>query len=160
MDDIAKRILSDLNLDEIAPRVKDRSPVDHWSSPVLLERAAYLRKMAKYGNGSASETIREYSHYSVELSFCGRTGNAEVHRDHACMFQVLAGTATLAMGGKMNRAQSAGEGEMRGDSIENGSFQELRQGDVVHVPAGTPHQLLIAGDKSITCLIVKIREEQ
>lgn len=160
MDDIAKRILNDVNLDAIAPRVKDRAPVDHWPSPVLLERAAYLRKMAKYGNGSASETIREYSHYSVELSFVGRTGDAEVHHHHASMFHVLAGSATLAMGGKVNRARSAGVGEMRGDSIENGSLQELRQGDVVLVPAGIPHQLLIAGDKSITCLIVKIREEQ
>lgn len=160
MDDFAKRILHDVNLDEIAPRLKDRLPVDHWSSPVLLERAAYLRKMAKYGNGSASETIREYPHYSAELSFCGRTADAEVHHSHACMVHVLAGAATLVMGGKVNRVRSAGAGEMRGDSIENGARQELRQGDVVHIPAGVPHQLLIAGDKSITCLIVKIREDQ
>lgn len=158
MDEIAKRILNDVDLDEIVPPVKDRLPVDHWPSPVLLERAAYLRKMAKYGNGSASETIREYPQHSAELSFRGRTGDAEVHHGHACMFHVLAGTATLVMGGKLSRARSAGAGELRGDSIENGARQELRQGDVVHVPVEVPHQFLIAGDKSITCLIVKIRE--
>lgn len=160
MDEIAKRILHDVNLDEVAPRVKDRSPVDHWSSPILLERAAYLRKLAKYGNGSASETIREYPLYSAELSFCERTGDAEVHCSHSSLFHVLAGAATLMIGGTLNRPRSAGAGEVRGDSTEHGSPQDLRQGDVVHIPAGVPHQILVAGDKSITCLVVRIRVAQ
>jgi hypothetical protein len=158
MDDFAKKILGDWNLDEIAPRVKDRSPVDHWSPPVLLERAAYLRKMAKYGNGSASENIKEFPHYSAGLSFMGRTSEAEVQEDCSCLFHVLGGTATLLSGGTLTRPKQAGPGELRGDSIENGIRQELRQGDIVHIPAGIPYQFLIAGDKSVTCLIVKIRE--
>ena len=158
MDDIAKKILSDVNLDEISPRVKDRSPVDHWPPAVLLERAAYLRKMARYGNGSATEIIKEFPHYSAMLSFQSRTADAEVHLDQTCFFHVIAGAATLMIGGTINRARPAGAGELRGDSIEGGGRQELRQGDIVHVPAGVPHQFLIAGDKAITCLIVRIQE--
>ena len=158
MDDIAKKLLSDVNLDEIAPRVKDRSPVNHWPPAVLLERAAYLRKLASYGDGSASDTIKEHQNYSAVLSFQGRTGDAEVHHDYTCFFHVLAGAATLVTGGTVTRARSAGAGEMRGGPIENGAGQELRQGDFAHVPAGVPHQFLIAGDKSITCLIVRIQE--
>ena len=161
MDDIAKKILRDVNLEEIEPQSKsrdDHSPADHWSPAVLLERAAYLRKLAKYGDGSASETIKDYAHYSAGLSLLGRTGDAEVHLDHACFFHVLAGAATLVTGGTVTRARSAGAGEMRGDSIEDAKRQELRQGDIVHVPAGVPHQFLIAGEKPITCLTVKIQE--
>jgi len=163
MDDFAKRILRDVNLNEIAPRVKSdssgvRSPVDHWSPAVLLERAAYLRKMAKYGNGSASDTLKESPHYSAALSFLSRTSNAEIHENHTCMVHVLSGTATLVTGGILNLARQAEAGKLRGDSIENGARQELRQGDIVHVPAGVPHQFLIAGDKAITCLVVKIQE--
>ena len=51
MDDLAKLILKDVSLDQIAPREQKHSPVDHWSPPILLERAAYLKKMARYGNG-------------------------------------------------------------------------------------------------------------
>jgi mannose-6-phosphate isomerase-like protein (cupin superfamily) len=158
MDDFAKRILNDVNLDEIRPRTKKPSLVDHWSPAVLLERAAYLRKLARYGDGSASEAIKEYPHYAAVLSFQGRTGDAEVHHGHSCLFHVLAGAATLVTGGTVNRPRSMGKGELRGASIENGASQELRQGEIAHVPAGVPHQFLIAGDKSITCLIVKIQE--
>ncbi len=158
MDDFAEKILSDVNLDEIAPRAKNRSPVDHWSPAVLLERAAYLRKMARYGDGSASETIREFPHYAATLWFQSRTSEAEAHHSYTCFIHVLAGSATLVTGGTMNRPRPVGPGELKGASIEAGSNQELRQGDFAHVPAGVPHQFLIAGDKSITCLIVKIQE--
>ena len=158
MDDFAKKILSDVNLDKIGPRTRERSQADHWSPAVLLERAAYLRKMARYGDGSASETIREYPHYAAELSFRSRTSDAEVHDNYSCMFHVLGGAATLVIGGTVMRARSVGGGELRGISIENGVSQELHQGDIAHVPAGVAHQFLIAGDKSVTCLIVKIQE--
>jgi len=162
IDDLANRILRDVNLEEVPPRSR-RSPeegaaTDHWSPPVLLERAAYLKKLAWYGNGSATELIKEYPHYSVGLSFMGRSGDAEVHLGYACMFQILAGAATLVTGGRVDRPRSAGSGEIVGISIEGGTKQELRQGEVVHVPMGVPHQFLIPGDKSITCLVVKIRE--
>jgi hypothetical protein len=157
MDDFAKKILNDINLDEIAPHAKDRSPVDHWSPAILLERAAYLRKLAKYSNSSASETIKEFPHYSAELSFRGRTGNAEMHDDYTCFFHVLAGSATLVTSETVAYARSTSAGETRDISIEDGARQELRQGDVAHVPAGIPYQLLIAGDKAIICLIVKIQ---
>ena len=161
IDDLANRILRDVNLEEVAPRNKrsaeEGAAADHWSPPVLLERAAYLKKLARYGSGSASEIIKEYPHYSVGLSFMGRSGDAEVHVAHTCMFQTLAGAATLVTGGTVVKPRSAGSGEIIGNSIEGGTKQELRQGEVVHVPAGMPHQFLIAGDKSITCLVVKIR---
>ena len=158
MDDFAKRILNDCNLDEIAPHTKKQSPADHWSHAVLLERAAYLRKLTRYGDGSASEAIKEYPHYIAVLSFQGRTGDAEVHLGYTSLFHVLSGAATLVTGGTVTRPRSIGTGELRGASIENGDIQELRQGDIAHVPAGVPHQFLISGDKSITCLIVKIQE--
>lgn len=55
-------------------------------------------------------------------------------------------------------AETIGPGEIRGASIEGGMRQELRAGDVAHVPAGVPHQMLVAGEKTITSLVVKVRE--
>lgn len=162
IEDLANRILRDVNLEQIAPRNKrspeEREAADHWLPAVLLERAAYLKKLARYGNGSASEMMKEYPHYSVGLSFFGRSADAEVHLGYSCIFQILAGAATLVTGGNLVRPKPAGAGEIVGDSIESGTKQELRQGEMVHVPAGLPHQFLIAADKSITCLVVKIRE--
>ena len=158
MDELAKQILKDLALEEIAPRVQKRSPVDHWSPAILLERAAYLKKMARYGDGSASETLRDYPQHIVLLSYRSRDGEAEMHQNFAFMFHVLAGAATLVTGGTLTRARTAGPGEMRGDSIEGGTRQELKTGDIAHVPAGLPHQLLVEGEKTVTCLVMKVQE--
>jgi len=71
---------------------------------------------------------------------------------------VLAGVATLVVGGTVVGLRSVGPGETRGESIEGGLHQNLRVGDVAHVPAGTPHQFLLQGDKTVTSLVMKIRE--
>jgi mannose-6-phosphate isomerase-like protein (cupin superfamily) len=159
MDDLAKAILKDVNLEEIAPRAPiKRSPLDHWSPAVLLERGAYLKKLAQYGNGSASETLKDFPQHSAMLSFRSRDGEVEVHQTFADLFYVLAGTATLVTGGTVNRARTVAPGETRGDAIEGGTRQVLKAGDIAHVPAGLPHQMLVAGEKTVTCFVMKIQE--
>lgn len=159
MERIAKEILKDMNLDEVAPKPPaPKNPVDHWTPPLLLERAAYLRKMAKHGDGSASETLKEYPQHFVMLSFRSRSGEVEVHERFADLFIVLAGAATLVTGGTVAGARIVGPGETRGNSIAGGTQQNLRPGDVAHVPAGTPHQMLLKGDETITSLVMKVQE--
>ena len=105
MDLLAKEILKDVNLDEISAKAsKPKNPVDHWSPPVLLERAAYLRKLAKHGDGSASETLKEYPQHCAMLSFRSRDGEAEVHERFADLFCVLAGKATLSSSGQASKS--------------------------------------------------------
>ena len=159
MERIAKEILKDLNLDEVAPKPRGpKNPVDHWTPPLLLERAAYLRKLAKHADGSASETLKEYPQHFVMLSFRSRSGEVEVHERFADLFVVLAGAATLVTGGTVTGARIVAPGETRGESIAGGTQQNLRPGDVAHVPAGTPHQMLLKGDETITSLVMKLQE--
>jgi quercetin dioxygenase-like cupin family protein len=47
---------------------------------------------------------------------------------------------------------------MRGAAIEGGGRQTLRAGDVAHVPAGTPHQMLLKGEDTIASLVMKVQE--
>jgi mannose-6-phosphate isomerase-like protein (cupin superfamily) len=167
MDKISQEILKELLPveKEVVPppasaKAPRRSPIDHWSPAVLLERAHYLRKMAAYGDGSASETLKEYPGHCAMLSFRSRDGEAEVHQNFADMFYVLDGRATMVTGGTVTGARTVAPGEMRGASIEGGARQEMKAGDLVHVPACLPHQMLVAGDKTITCFVVKIPEIQ
>jgi len=146
-------------LDDVEPKARTpRNPVDHWSHAVLLERAAYLRKMAKHGDGSASETLKEYPQHFAMLSFRSRSGEVEVHDRFADLFCVLAGSATLLTGGVVEGARVIAPGETRGRSIVGGTSQKLRAGDIAHVPTGTPHQVLLNGDESVTSLIMKVQE--
>jgi mannose-6-phosphate isomerase-like protein (cupin superfamily) len=131
---------------------------DHWSPAVLLERATTLRKLARQGDGAASETLREYPGHCAMLLFRSRDGAAEVHENFADVFYVLDGHATLVTSGAVAGAASIGPGEIRGSSVEGGRRQELRAGDVAHVPAGLPHQMLLRGEQTVTCLVMKVRE--
>ncbi|MGB7547267.1 MAG: cupin domain-containing protein [Terracidiphilus sp.] len=164
MDTFARAILKELlpaGKEAVPPAPSShsrRNPLDHWSSPILLERAAYLRKLAALGDGSASETVKEYPQHCIMLLFRGRSGAAELHENFADIFFVIEGRATLMTGGAVAGARTIGPGEVRGDSIEGGARQQLQAGDVAHVPAGLPHQMLVAGEQSVTCLVVKIQE--
>jgi len=163
MDQDANTIFERLMAAEQLPaRRREReaaeAEADHWSHPVLLERAAYLRKLARAGEGSASETIREYEGHAMMLSVRLRSGVAEFHEHFADLFIVLDGKATLVTGGTIAGAHDAGPGEIRGNEIEGGMLRELRPGDVAHVPAATPHQVLLSGDKGFTALVMKIAQ--
>jgi len=159
MDLLSKAILKDVNLDKVvAKEAASMNVVDHWSPAVLLERGAYLRKLAKHGDGSASETLKEYPQHCAMLSFRSRDGEAELHEKFADLFCVLAGKATLVTGGVLNGARTIAPGETRGVSIEGGTRQTLRAGDVAHVPAGTPHQMLVKVEDTFTALVMKVEE--
>ena len=169
MDKMAKEILK-----ELLPAEKDVAPqaararaggkkpalhLDHWTAAVLLERAAYLHKLARQGDGSAGETLKEYPRHCAMLSFRSRDGEAEIHENFADVFYVLEGRATLVTGGTVAGARLIKPGETRGTSVEGGMRQELRAGDVAHVPAGLPHQMLVAGEQTVTCLVLKVQEK-
>jgi mannose-6-phosphate isomerase-like protein (cupin superfamily) len=167
MDKIKNQILKELLPEkDVAPaaaraHAKGQKPalkLDHWSSAVLLERAAYLHKLAKHGDGSAGETLKEYPQHCAMLSCRSRDGEAEVHENFADVFYILDGRVTLVTGGTVAGARLTKPGETRGDSIEGGVRKELRAGDVAHVPAGLPHQMLLAGEHTVTCLVMKVQE--
>ena len=48
--------------------------------------------------------------------------------------------------------------EIKGKSIAGGVKQVLNAGDVIHIPAGTPHQLLLDQGKDFSAFVVKIHE--
>lgn len=168
MDKISKEILKEAlpaEKDVAAPAAsaqaggeKPALHLDHWTSAVLLERAAHLHKLARQGDGSAGETLKAYPRHSAILSFRSRDGEAEIHENFADVFYVLEGRTTLVTGGTIVGARLTKPGETRGTSIEGGARQELRAGDVAHVPAGLPHQMLVAGEQTVTCLVMKVQE--
>ena len=162
---ISDRILKQLlAADEAAagPRkpatAEEPEAVDHTTRPVLMERAAYLKEMAKAGEGSASEVLKEYPRHNIQLSVRLRSGIAELHERFADIFFVLDGRATLVTGGAIVKPQTTSPGEVRGATVEGGARQELRAGDVAHIAAGTPHQILLTGDATFTAMVIKVQE--
>jgi mannose-6-phosphate isomerase-like protein (cupin superfamily) len=141
-----------------ATPTKEPAAVDHTPRPVLMERAAYLKQMARAGEGSASEILKDYPRHNIQLSVRLRSGIAELHEHFADTFFVLEGRATLVTGGTIVAAQTIGPGEIRGSMVADGDRQQLRAGDVAHIAAGTPHQIVLTGDATFAAMVIKIDE--
>jgi uncharacterized protein GlcG (DUF336 family) len=77
--------------------------------------------------------------YMVHASRRDQPGLAEVHEQDADIIYVLEGTATLVTGGSAVETKMIGPGELRGSAISGGDTRTIAKGDVIVVPAGTPH---------------------
>lgn len=131
---------------------------DHWSTAQLLERAKHLQALAAKGDGSASETLEKYPHHYTMLAFRQSNGSGELHQNYADVFYIVDGHATLVTGGNLVDQKTTGPGEIRGKSVEGGSRQELKAGDMAHIPAGMPHQMLLEAGTTVTYFVLKVEE--
>ncbi len=81
-------------------------------------------------------------------------GEAEVHDTQVDVVFVRSGEGTLILGGTVVEPRTTGPGEIRGKSITGGVSKKMAAGDVIHIPAKIPHQMLVP--KSLTFEVVKV----
>jgi len=98
----------------------------------------------------------ESDKYMVHASHRDKPGQAEVHLDDADVIYVIEGTATLVTGGDVVAPQTVAPGEIRGSEIAGGESREISRGDVIIVPARTPHWFKKV-DGAINYYVVKAR---
>lgn len=81
----------------------------------------------------------EAAGFKVNASRRDGPGEAEIHEQDTDVFYVVKGSATFVTGGKLVEPKAAGSAEVRGTKLDGGETRQLTAGDVVVVPAGTPH---------------------
>jgi glc operon protein GlcG len=77
--------------------------------------------------------------YMVHASRREKAGMAEVHLKDADIIYVQEGAATLVTGGTVVDPKNIASDEIRGAQINGGETRQISKGDVIIVPAGTPH---------------------
>jgi mannose-6-phosphate isomerase-like protein (cupin superfamily) len=70
----------------------------------------------------------------------GMQRGSELHDTTSHVFIIQDGEAEFVTGGKMVAPKADGPGQTRGSGIENGVSHHLTKGDVITIPAKTPHQ--------------------
>ena len=94
--------------------------------------------------------------YQVHTSRREKAGMVEVHILDADIFYVVSGSATLVTGGAMTGGKEIAPNEWRGEAIDGGDSRKIGKGDVVVIPAGTPHWFKDV-DGPVTYFAVKAR---
>ena len=75
----------------------------------------------------------------VSGSHRDKAGQVEVHEKETDVIHVIDGEATFVTGGTMVGGKSSKKGQWMGTDIQGGQTHHLTKGDVIVVPAGTPH---------------------
>lgn len=125
--------------------------------------SAYIQSMAdrletELGDKSMVwETIGNYDGHSLYLVLRGETGFAEIHETESDVQIGVRGTAVSVVGGRLVDAVSLPRKQQRGKSIDGGMRGETAPGDLIHIPPGVAHQLII--DEPYMYLLFKLDEE-
>lgn len=141
----------------VAAASASAASADHWTQADLAKAAVALKAKAAE-TGSASDKLATYPNHFTMLAYRNKDGGAEVHAQYADLFYVVRGQAKLLTEGTLRDSKEESPGEVRGSGIDGGKTTILKKGDFVHIPAGTPHQLLVAKGQTFVYFVVKAKE--
>jgi len=95
----------------------------------------------------------------VVLAQRREAGVAEYHERTNHVFIMVEGEATLVVGGTMVEPKQTAPYQMRASSTEGGTTYHLTKGDVITIPAKTPHWFKEIPTKTVAYYAVNIESE-
>ena len=116
-----------------------------------LERKVRPEAKAEDLHGGAGAQLR----VAVQHERNKPAAEAEVHDASDDVYYVLEGAATLTLGGRLEAPVEREPGEWRGPRISGGKTFDVKKGDLVVVPRGTPHMRSTAG-KEFSMILIKV----
>jgi glc operon protein GlcG len=122
------------NVFSVDAKTSDLMPAN--KPPVLFFDATQVSASFSTGSVLLDGTNRNYM---VNTSRRDKPGLAEVHTLDTDIIYVLQGSATFVTGGIVVEAKQIQPDEIRGGRIEGGDVRRLSKGEVIVVPANTPH---------------------
>jgi len=137
--------------------------VEFLSKDVLKAYSAKLKAKEPSDLGgkrtkAAIEQVGDRGNYTYAVLRRDETGEPEVHANWADIFVVEEGSGSVLTGGQVKGGREISQGERRGGEIVAGTRQKIAAGDMLIIPAGIPHQVLVAPGSFVTYLVIKIRK--
>jgi mannose-6-phosphate isomerase-like protein (cupin superfamily) len=84
-----------------------------------------------------------------------KTGEIEVHTGLNDVFVAHDGHATVIVGEAASGNHEVSPGEWRGGTMSGATRYEMSPGDVLWIPAGRPHQVVVTGKEGFNYLALK-----
>ena len=130
-----------------------RTFMSHSEIAALVDKAKADRK------GDApltSEPILSLAPYRAQLEYRPATAPAAVHEKDAELMVVLQGAGNIVTGGKLVGEKRTNAANLSGASIAEGHSQAVTVGDMLIVPANTPHQVIPTGGAPIVLMTMHV----
>lgn len=100
------------------------------------------------------DRVANWGNHSLLLVHREGDGEVEIHETQVDVITVISGEGTLLVGGTTVDGRTTAQGEIRGKSLTGGTSHKMAAGDVFHIPAKVPHQMLVP--KSLVIQVVKV----
>ena len=94
--------------------------------------------------------------YRAQLEYRPGTSPAAVHEKDAELMVVLEGTGNIVTGGRLVEEKRNNANNLGGSSITGGNSQAVVKGDMLIVPANTPHQVIPTGGAPIVLMTMHV----
>lgn len=98
----------------------------------------------------------QFGTHSWSLAHREKSGDVESHETRGIVMVVQSGEATLVVGTDVVNPTRPSPTELRGTAIRNGIERKVKAGDVINMPAGLPHQFLLAPGQQITYIDIVV----
>ena len=105
-----------------------------------------------------AEPILSLAPYRAQLEYRPGTSPAAVHEKDAELMVVLEGTGNIVTGGKLVEEKRNNANNLGGSSIPGGKSQAVVKGDMLIVPANTPHQVIPTGGAPIVLMTLHVAD--
>ena len=128
-----------------------------WKSADILAKGKALSQKLD-AQKVASEVIATEGNRTFMVAHREGSGQAEWHEKQADIMMISSGEVTMVYGGTIPDEKSTAPGEKRGSSITGGTQVKLGPGDVLNIPAKTPHQMILAPGTQVTYFVAKVVE--
>lgn len=119
------------------------------SSPAIRAKVEATGRAMKPGQGFAWQPLVQANGWTAGLEFWKVPGKPAVHPDDAEYTIVIAGAGTMVSGGRLVDPSTTNPGLVEGSRIAGGTERPLAPGDVILIPAGTPHWFGVSGDRLV-----------
>jgi mannose-6-phosphate isomerase-like protein (cupin superfamily) len=103
-----------------------------------------------------AEPILSLAPYRAQLEYRPGTSPAAVHEKDAELMIVLQGAGNIVTGGKLVGEKRNNANNLGGSSIAGGHSQTVVKGDMLIVPANTPHQVIPAAGEPIVLMTMHV----
>jgi mannose-6-phosphate isomerase-like protein (cupin superfamily) len=103
-----------------------------------------------------AEPILSLAPYRAQLEYRPGISPAAVHEKDAELMVVLEGTGNIVTGGKLVDEKRNNANNLGGSSITGGNSQAVVKGDMLIVPANTPHQVIPTGGAPIVLMTLHV----
>jgi mannose-6-phosphate isomerase-like protein (cupin superfamily) len=103
-----------------------------------------------------AEPILLMAPYRAQLEYRPKAAPAALHEKDGELFVVLQGRGNIVTGGKLVDEKRVNANNLSGSSIADGHTQSVGVGDMLIVPANTPHQVIPTGGAPIVIMTMHV----